>query len=909
MLKLLSRHTVPFLLMIAFSVFGLGIYLAPSHREIALMQMNDFNFDVALRNFSTLHSAGDRSINVLAPLINLNVYYGNDDQAIALLESFIADHPRSIEGRKRLAGLYKNTERYDHYCRVMEELQNLSPSSVNLRELADTYNFLGRYKDEMNILSQLIESKGYKPQEEDYTRLATYYRLDQQQDAALRTIRDYIEDRYYKVDVDAISLAAQLMLEQQDPNKAYSLASSFLKKRGQESDAIALSTLFETEGQTDLAYNILTPYLADIEKSPDLEQQVVDVMLAQKKDEKVYKMLSAQRAKDGNLSPALAVSLTDLAVERADYPLIEAMIRSQDLNILPEAPLLRYAHTAFQLKRPDLAQLMLSKLGASYLKQDEELAAVLDVAANDTPKTMAELMALPHDSLPAEAKIIFASIYVAHNMPKPAFELLDGMPVADVFNAFDAAQYASLYLDVSAGAKAEQILNEARPHSSPELQDSIDQILLMLAAGEGKSEVVRQKLADYKGSETDLWADIYDMAIQYHHEDIALAIAERLYKLNGNDENRLLLAEALLLNHRFSDSLGYLQALVEKSPVARLMYLDAMATWAEQSGGNLPALSNAQRTAFNAAVDGLLKDPNLSLDERQDVAYVLEQIGFLDQAATVLIELAGNQPHNSLAIDDLVGFWQDHPSDRGRAWIQNRARHAGNDAEKALWLTDLNDMEYPQAVVDIVQGESHLSPAVADQYIEALVTLNDKEQLEGALNEAIDSESNVGRIKNLAIVGQEEDVASATEKGWRKALALDASDDEAAKAVGMIDFDQDNYEEAKPLLNQYLKHNSEGSYRLNMEYGEILQQDEENLDAKPYFERALKQVSDIKGGDIGIDEDEAYLQYLVGNITESIAHFRKLLEQRPSDKDLEADFAEVLMEAGKFDEASALLSH
>jgi hypothetical protein len=907
MLKLIGRHTTTSLLLFALTAFGLGIYLAPSHREIALMQMNDFDFDVALKDFSSLHTAGDRSINVLAPLINLNIYYGDDDQAIALLESFVADHPRAIEGRKRLAELYKNTQRYDHYCQMLEEIQNLSPSTANLRELADTYNFLGRYKDEMSTLAQLIESKGYQPQEDDYIRLASYYRLDQQPDAAVRTIRDYIEDRYYKVGIEAVTLAVQLMLEQDDARKAYSLAGSFLKKRGEETDAITLSTLFEAQGQIDMAYNILGPYLDDMEKSPNLEQQVVDVMLAQKKDQDVYAMLSAQRAKEGTLAPALAVSLTDLAIERADYPMIETLIRAQDLETMPENALLRYANTAFQLKRPDLAQLMQAKLSADYLRQAPALAAVLAVAADDTPKSMAALTALPHDELSPEAKIVFASLYVAHSMPKPAFDLLDGIPVADVFNAFDAGQYAALYLDVGAAAKAEQILNDARPGSTPEVQASIDQILLMLAAGEGRGDFIQQKLADYEGGDSDLWPDVYDFAIQYHHEDTALAIAERLYKIDSSEANKMQLAEALLINHRYAESLNHLHGMIEKNPEARSLYLDALASWSEQSGGAV-TMSSAERADFNTVIELSLKNPDTPADERQDLAYVLEQIGLLDQAATVLITLAAEQPHNSADVEDLIGFWQDHPSDRGKDWIENRARHASSDTEKALWLADLNDMEYPQAVLDVMRGESHMSPAVSDQYVEALADLHDKDQLATALEESIDSETNVTRLKNLAVMAQDEDAKEAAEKAWRKAYSLDSSDDEAAKEIGLIDFDQENYDDAKPLLNQYLQHHNEGDYRVNMAYGEILQQDEENSDAKAYFERALKQVSDIKGPDLMIEEDEAYLLYLSGNITESIAHYRRLLDQNPDDKDVRAGFAEVLMEAGKFDEASSLLS-
>ena len=128
-----SRRTFPILGLVAVSVIAVGVYLAPSHKEIALMlEMNDYDFNIAFKNFTTLHKEGDSSINVLAPLVNLNIYYGDVDKAIDLLNSYIAEHPTSVEARKRLAALYKSSQRLDHYCAVLEELQLLTPSATNL---------------------------------------------------------------------------------------------------------------------------------------------------------------------------------------------------------------------------------------------------------------------------------------------------------------------------------------------------------------------------------------------------------------------------------------------------------------------------------------------------------------------------------------------------------------------------------------------------------------------------------------------------------------------------------------------------------------------------------------------------------------------------------------------------------
>ena len=58
---------------------------------------------------------------------------------------------------------------------------------------------------------------------------------------------------------------------------------------------------------------------------------------------------------------------------------------------MPESALLRFADMSFRLKRPDLAQIIQSKLTADYFHEAPLLEAVLAVAANDTPKTVTAL--------------------------------------------------------------------------------------------------------------------------------------------------------------------------------------------------------------------------------------------------------------------------------------------------------------------------------------------------------------------------------------------------------------------------------------------------------------------------------------------------------------------------------------
>ena len=114
-MKSYIRH-ITFTLPLLAGAITAGFYLAPNRKEMALMQMSDAHFGDALRHYTSLWDKGDHSINVLAPLINLHVHYGDIDTAIAMMRDYVAQHPSSFEGHKQLASLYKSSQRFHHYC-------------------------------------------------------------------------------------------------------------------------------------------------------------------------------------------------------------------------------------------------------------------------------------------------------------------------------------------------------------------------------------------------------------------------------------------------------------------------------------------------------------------------------------------------------------------------------------------------------------------------------------------------------------------------------------------------------------------------------------------------------------------------------------------------------------------------
>jgi tetratricopeptide (TPR) repeat protein len=292
--------------------------------------------------------------------------------------------------------------------------------------------------------------------------------------------------------------------------------------------------------------------------------------------------------------------------------------------------------------------------------------------------------------------------------------------------------------------------------------------------------------------------------------------------------------------------------------------------------------------------------------QRVQFAYLLEEVGMISQAENIFVAAAGNQTHDSFAVTELLGFWEDHPSSIAREWVESRARNSSS-AERVGWLTTLNDLGYSQSVIALLHNDWYSSSAVADQYITALVATHDSTKLNEAFTQAIASESNPARLRQLATIADEEDIFGASETAWHKLHQISPNDPDATLQLGMIAYDGGRYDEAEPFLGQYLQHN-QGTYQINYAYGDILQQSGKTSSAEPYFERALHQLADIQDKSIEITIDEGTLLFYTGKTQQAMGLFRHLIANNPKNKDIRAEYAELLMKMGQFEEASKLLT-
>jgi predicted Zn-dependent protease len=79
--------------------------------------------------------------------------------------------------------------------------------------------------------------------------------------------------------------------------------------------------------------------------------------------------------------------------------------------------------------------------------------------------------------------------------------------------------------------------------------------------------------------------------------------------------------------------------------------------------------------------------------------------------------------------------------------------------------------------------------------------------------------------------------------------------------------------------------------------------------AKQDFAQALQLIESVAKPDLHTEEAKAHLLYRLGEIARATELYAALLARRPEDKDLRADYATMLIDLGKVDEARALLQN
>lgn len=896
---------------IALALLGLltSYILRPSDQEVALMHFQDKYYDEAFNSYKELLQQGDMSVEVVMPLSTLYLQYGDVNNALTLMEKFIALNPASVTGRKQLGTLYQYAQRPDDYLHNLEEIYVLSPTPDVLRELSQIYNFNGMYDKQIKVLEELLEKGADQAKESDYVSLAYLYGSLYKYAKATHVMERLLTKKRYNVSVETMELTVSLMIDAGAPEKAFNLAERFVGNH--VTDAVKLAVRFREKYKPKLAYKLLTPFWSKASTNPLLFEEFMNLKLILGESKEVYTYLY-ELFESKEMTPSMAETLIQIAIDFKDYRMLEIAITRIKPDILSEISLMGFAEIALIYKKPSLAKKLIEKLGTNFLKDDPLLSAVLTFSAEGGKGIEKILKETMIQYLSNEQKVALVRLFDKAGYPAEATQILKTVPIIEALDNLDVVDVVKLFIDLKRVDEGFAILTEARKVNPPipgqeNIISRVEHTWLLLAAGAGREDLLWPSLKKYGALNDQFYADAFYLALDYKHNDLVVKLAKTIYTSAPTIRNTIIMAEAWNLTEAYDKAMALLEPVVATEPEAEFPYLTAL-------GGKIKQMAKAKqdiadyKQKLERLTDKILTRKEILPHEKRAVGYTYIDAGMKEKAITIFFELAQKAPVDSSDVEDVVYLWGKNIDENGIKWLKQRA---SNDIEEnqGRWLLFMNNSGQYAEVANLVDTKKvTLTGKAIDAYMDALIQLRQRSRLASVLNQEIKKESQPERLKKISEMAVQENMLGIASISLEKVIAQNPNDLNAIREMGRVAFFTSTFSKAEKYLGRYLTE-KKGTYELYFYYGELLWRKKLYDQAENYYDLALKDIDHLPKKDVVSQQVKAIILYRKNKVQESFAILSRLLKENPANKSLRSDYANLLMDRGHYDEAYDILKN
>jgi thioredoxin-like negative regulator of GroEL len=412
------------------------------------------------------------------------------------------------------------------------------------------------------------------------------------------------------------------------------------------------------------------------------------------------------------------------------------------------------------------------------------------------------------------------------------------------------------------------------------------------------------------------WDDVLPRlkALARHREELAPVFVETAVKAGKRNEAIEFLKSDLTrtdLPEATREARVY--ALIDSAgPIEALPYMRKLAS---ESRGNWGS-------AYEEALNKLGRDSELqefwrarlassesSPDEKRGIAWKLIDQGKPEWARSVFRELAGAAPPESPDVTEWLFLWGASPPQEVLESLELRARRA-YAVERIAWLNRLLEAGGADRVVAVISADPPAAGSGGDLfnvYIRALAARNDIPAVTDAISRETAATSNADRVRQLASLARELGGVSAAGPAYERLAELLPSDPEALHWLGIRDYTRARYSSAERNLSTLLT-SAEGTYDDNFYLAEILWRAEKRTQARIYYGRALRMVERMQSPPLEARVAHAQALFRSGYMQQALHEFRQMIVEQPRNGDLRADYAALLLEAGKYNEADDVLA-
>src|SRR4051794_18431993 len=192
-----------------------------------------------------------------------------------------------------------------------------------------------------------------------------------------------------------------------------------------------------------------------------------------------------------------------------------------------------------------------------------------------------------------------------------------------------------------------------------------------------------------------------------------------------------------------------------------------------------------------------------------------------------------------------------------------------------------------------------------EPYIAALADLNDPAKLGAAISAAVRVERDPDQLVRYAQLAEYRRQPQGAVQAWAAVLAVDPNHPLALRQAGAIAFAASRLDDAEKHFDRLLKA-QQGDFESNQLYAELLTA-RKKAGAEPYSRRALDQLAEPRRRTEASYRAKARTRARIKDPAGVTAVFDKLLKEHPAGPGLRAEYADLLIKAGRPDLALTVL--
>lgn len=444
-------------------------------------------------------------------------------------------------------------------------------------------------------------------------------------------------------------------------------------------------------------------------------------------------------------------------------------------------------------------------------------------------------------------------------------------------------------------AFAQEVLDD--PDLEPEIRSSL--LYGLLEAGAG--EIALPALRELAKRDPATWEAAYMDALRQAGatEERAQLIEARLKGRLSRERRDQLLFELLDVGGP-ERALPWLKRAAEQDPAG---------TWPATYETALSDLG--RRSELIAWLTTRAALPGLPATTRREIGFRLLDLDAKREAEDVFLQLAASAGPKSNDVQQLLYLWGPKPPERGIDWLTSRARSA-SASDLPGWLTLLADIRAYEEVVALGSEPPMLSardPRLTP-VIGALLQTGRRAEVGQIVDSLIPETDNPDDLLKLADWAEQAERNRTAVAAYERAMQFIGDDPEKLLRAGRAFSFGGRPELAVETLERYFRvvEDPEADHRPWYYYAQSLSQMERQPEARAAYRRMLDVADRTEAADFESRRMRATAFEAIGDSEEAVGLYQQLLSERPKDRSLVADFAALLIELRRYEQAELLLS-